>query len=708
MPAEFVYTPVDLGHTSNNHPGLVYTGASSDGVTPSDTLQEGETRSVLIVGQNSVTPSTFCVLVTQDPLTSLLSCTPIPCPIPGDTKYCTADRVGDTVYVFGGQTGLSCSDSLYAYSIPTRKWRQVVQRGGHWPPARHAHASFTLGGRLYVAGGMVFSNSQSSYYTGLNSLRDCWCYDPATDEWARQGDAPLCFYLSTAAVVGGTVHLMGDSGQGRMHLSYRPQGGWVTEEALPFKAQGAAAVTIGPRVYVMTGKGVYVYHPRTRVWMQSDDLPVTLGYGRACLLGPHTPLVYSASEAVVGCMGEGHVEQLEREQREERERATKARAALQTLGAPAEFLDTLHPSTLCILPYIVAKITQLEAEIETRAKRETDKGLDPIPLCDLGAIDTLIDRVQGTDASALAVHIDRLSQYAPVAQALTRQQSALQEFLSAHPKDQLLLEGCSGLQSTLEDLHSSFHASLQTLSDMDIDPSESLTMLLDATVTVAGIDNTHTIALPPTSDGLSLPQKRAYHRGETWNDRVRELFRLADPLLECTSALHTCMAQVGGMETPDLGVCQTVEEEGRDLLQQLYTLAPKQTQALALLREYQGMTPIPEVDVMDVEYDISCIQNKLDKQRHRLTHADKLGLKEEMTTLQQRVCDMRECQACHQRLATELQEYSIFPEVAAALSVGVSGSGYAEPERVGTSGNGEGQGQGQGEGWDGEILRCQP
>ncbi|GIQ91441.1 hypothetical protein KIPB_014697, partial [Kipferlia bialata] len=90
--------------------------------------------------------------------------------------------VGQTVYAFGGYCH-GFLDTLYAMSIETKEWREVEQNGD-WPPPRMAHVAFSLGGRLYIAGGSG---------SGSSMLQDMWSLDPQTETWTQGVAPPVAF-----------------------------------------------------------------------------------------------------------------------------------------------------------------------------------------------------------------------------------------------------------------------------------------------------------------------------------------------------------------------------------------------------------------------------------------------------------------------------------------------------------------------------------
>ncbi|GIQ80175.1 hypothetical protein KIPB_000932 [Kipferlia bialata] len=315
----------DVGHAAYGRSALAYIGPlSQDGESPSHTMTQGEGEregerdhytlrpreqySTLIVGRNATNESDHSIVVSESIGESGrvgLAHRVIPCPIPTITHHSTATRIGDSVYLFGGDTESSHLSDLYCYCISEGVWREVQTEGqwprdrwgeaerNQWPGGRGYHSAFTLGGRLYIAGG----------FDGSRALRDCWCYDPDN----QVPDAPLPFYFSTSVVIGDTAHLFGSVDNPSMHLSYSEDGGWVTEADLPFEVYSASTLSIGTDIVVLGGyhheTKVHVYNTLTKSWREQAELPVPIKWGRACHLTPHNIVVHSEQGSGSAAMG---------------------------------------------------------------------------------------------------------------------------------------------------------------------------------------------------------------------------------------------------------------------------------------------------------------------------------------------------------------------------------------------------------------------
>ncbi|GIQ90580.1 hypothetical protein KIPB_013423, partial [Kipferlia bialata] len=316
-----VYRAVDVGYKGEHRPAMVYVGTLTDkGEIPEiSALQPGDVYQVMVLGENSVNSKHHCMLVTLDHETGRITSKVIECPIITNIGYTPATRVGDTVYVFGGGFS-SRGDNLYAYSIEHKTWRQVHKRG-QWPAARQGHSAFSLGGKLYIAGG----HGRDSW---SGCFRECWCYDTETGVWTRQRDAPMELGGSATVVVGDVVHIIGN----RWH-TFSLSRGWKGEASTPFKCRYAGGVCVGMDIHILGGrvtKGeVHVYNTKTKEWRQGGDLPVPVGKCRACLIRPRTLLVCGREGVLVGDVPLTPEERREKErlvrEREDRKREEKER-----------------------------------------------------------------------------------------------------------------------------------------------------------------------------------------------------------------------------------------------------------------------------------------------------------------------------------------------------------------------------------------------
>ncbi|GIQ86656.1 hypothetical protein KIPB_008549, partial [Kipferlia bialata] len=334
---------------------------------------------VMIVGESFSDEEEPCVIVTKDPLTGTISSTCVePSPFDCCLYQCTATRVGEEVFVFGGCIRSSYENTLHIYSIAKGTWREV-EMGGEGPEGRCQHSAFCLGGKLYIAGG--FGDNQR--------CTDMWCYDPETESWTQREDPPEVVRTAATTVVGNTAHLMGCDDNDALHLTYTEAKGWKTR-TLPFELMRGAAVTVGTDIHVIGGmysrEQVHVYNTKSKKWSAYPGLPVDtdaetparLDAG-ACMLSETCMLVHGDMGTLVGTRPETKGERKQREKRErewavireERERHLREREAvlegerqemasvLSGIGVCADTM-TLEELRSTVLPHLISRILALE------------------------------------------------------------------------------------------------------------------------------------------------------------------------------------------------------------------------------------------------------------------------------------------------------------------------------------------------------------
>ncbi|MCC6262607.1 MAG: hypothetical protein IT169_03445 [Bryobacterales bacterium] len=131
--------------------------------------------------------------------------------LPTPLAYCGGALVGDTAYVFGGQTSPTATHAeraLYSLDLarPSANWR--VER--EFPGTGRIYAAVaSAGGRLFVAGGASLSagpdgKPQRTY------LRDAWSYHPG-EGWRALPDLPGLTCAAPSIGVGDRFAILGGS-----------------------------------------------------------------------------------------------------------------------------------------------------------------------------------------------------------------------------------------------------------------------------------------------------------------------------------------------------------------------------------------------------------------------------------------------------------------------------------------------------------------
>lgn len=176
--------------------------------------------------------------------------------------------IGGTLYLVG-----ESSNATLALDLSTGGWRQNL-------PVRqyvgHHHTAEVIGGRLYLFGGLG---------SGAGKVQ---IFDPVTNRWTLGPDMPFAAGSSSSAVIGGKVYVAGGiigSSTTNRAARFDPVGStWTTLAPMPQGRNHAAAATDGAKLYVAGGRGagsgdsntvangfdtLQVYDPATNTWRSS-------------------------------------------------------------------------------------------------------------------------------------------------------------------------------------------------------------------------------------------------------------------------------------------------------------------------------------------------------------------------------------------------------------------------------------------------------
>jgi N-acetylneuraminic acid mutarotase len=163
----------------------------------------------------------------------------------------------------------------------------------HMLHRRSYTASAELGGKIYVAAGMVGNTGRP-----LNIFER---FDPETNEWDSLPLLPEPFSAAAGAALGGTMYVIGGNGlavaTGRQVAAYSegPANGrqvfayntasrrWSRKASLPVPRTNLAAVALGGKIYAVGGldpfhatRTVFVYDPARNRWSRGPSLPEAL------------------------------------------------------------------------------------------------------------------------------------------------------------------------------------------------------------------------------------------------------------------------------------------------------------------------------------------------------------------------------------------------------------------------------------------------
>lgn len=149
----------------------------------------------------------------------------------------------------------------------------------HMPHRRSYAASAEIGGKIYVAAGMVGNSGRP-----LNLFER---FDARSNEWAALTPVPQAFSAAAGASLDERMYVVGGNSaevNGRQVYSYDVRRGrWSREAPLPAPRTNLAAVALGGKLYALGGldpvqptRTVFVYDPRRRHWSQAAPLPKSL------------------------------------------------------------------------------------------------------------------------------------------------------------------------------------------------------------------------------------------------------------------------------------------------------------------------------------------------------------------------------------------------------------------------------------------------
>ncbi|MFK8113273.1 MAG: kelch repeat-containing protein [Rubripirellula sp.] len=136
---------------------------------------------------------------------------PLPC------AYGSATRIGDVVYLAGGQSGNALDtamNNLWALDLSKRsspntfQWQELEPIPG---PSRAFNLTIAVEDSVFVVSGRHQDQEQIQF------LRDLWRYTPATKSWKRLSDAPQCVMAGTGVASANAIVVLGGADGSLFH-----------------------------------------------------------------------------------------------------------------------------------------------------------------------------------------------------------------------------------------------------------------------------------------------------------------------------------------------------------------------------------------------------------------------------------------------------------------------------------------------------------
>ncbi|XP_070542952.1 kelch-like protein 24 isoform X2 [Ptychodera flava] len=233
-----------------------YRTLKSDLITPTKTSARLQSN-VVIVGGVGIGNSKIADVTCYEPALQKWS-TQTKLPKNSDSAY-SVTSLGNDIYV----TGLQGKVSMY--SIKRNKWFESAPMN----QPRHRHASTSLNGYVYVAGG----------YDGASRLTSVERFDPKNNKWEEV--KPLLEAVSSPAIVTccGKVYVLGGSVSNEATTDkvqcYDPRTDmWTYVVSMPHNLSCISAVVLKGLIYVVgcVSTIVHCYNPDSDSWRQIESM----------------------------------------------------------------------------------------------------------------------------------------------------------------------------------------------------------------------------------------------------------------------------------------------------------------------------------------------------------------------------------------------------------------------------------------------------
>jgi hypothetical protein len=220
-------------------------------------------------------------------------------PMANRRSYVAAGEIGGRIYVAGGMVGNIGRrlDVVQVFDAEAQAWTTLPRL-----PARvRAAAGATLGGDFLVLGGT----------TTEGGGRQVFEYDVATRRWGEGPPLPRVLYNHSAVTLDGRVYVLGGydtQGEELRSVYVLDRGRWRRSASLPRPVHAFGAVVFRGEIWVIGGRRgaehlreVWIFDPRTSRWRAGPTLPKPMELLGATVVGDeihavweHTYQVYDA------------------------------------------------------------------------------------------------------------------------------------------------------------------------------------------------------------------------------------------------------------------------------------------------------------------------------------------------------------------------------------------------------------------------------
>lgn len=200
---------------------------------------------------------------------------------------------------------------------------RAAAQGDSWevlaplPTPRRLLAAAKHGEKIYTFGGCGSPCFAPPLHTSTTEERTVEVYDRASNSWSARRPMPAIVYGAAAATLGDRIYLLGGFVTDNLTQVYDPDpqaDSWIAGAAMPTPRHGLAAVTLDGLVYAIGGSNgttalatVEAYEPGSNTWRTRASMRTARAFLGAAVLGGR---IYAIGGSP-GCCGEGVTDAVE-------------------------------------------------------------------------------------------------------------------------------------------------------------------------------------------------------------------------------------------------------------------------------------------------------------------------------------------------------------------------------------------------------------